>query len=61
MIWHKSLDASPFGGIDSDCIYGIRFRECEGSDSLVSVIGVYLSHLNLGLEYYQEQLVDLGV
>ena len=59
VIWHKSLDATPISGIESNRICGIRIRESDGSDSFLMVIGVYLPCLNLGIEYFQEQLVEL--
>ena len=43
MIWHKSDSIS---GIESDRICGIIIRESEGTDSFLTVIGVYLPHLN---------------
>jgi len=59
VVWSKSLDAPPISSTESDRICGIRFRENEGSDSFLTVIGVYLLCLNLGIECYQEQLVEL--
>ena len=59
ILWHKSLDATPIEGIRSDRICGIRFREREGSDTWVSVVGVYLPCVNMSLEFYREQLTEL--
>ena len=59
VIWHRSLDATPISNIESDRICRIRIRENDGSDSFLMVIGVYLPCLNLGIEYFQEQLVEL--
>ena len=59
MLWHRDLDATPIGDKGSDRMCRIRFQADEGTKSVISLIGVYMPCLNLRMEYYQDQLVDL--
>ena len=59
ILWHKSLDATPIEGKSSDRICGILFKESEGSDAWISVVGVYLPCVNMGMEFYRERLTEL--
>ena len=59
ILWHKSIGATPLGGISSDQICGIRFSVDDGDRSVLSIIGVYLPCLDQGLDCYKEHLVEL--
>ena len=59
MIWRKSIGATPINGITSDRICGIRFTVDDGDRSTVSVIVVYLSCLDQGMDCNKEHLVEL--
>ena len=59
ILWHNSIGATPIAGISSDRICGIRFSVEDGDRSVMSVIGVYLPCLDLGLHCYQEHLIEL--
>lgn len=59
LLWHKSIEATPISGISSDRICGIRMTMDDGDSSLMSVIGVYLPCLDLGVDCYREHLVEL--
>ena len=52
------MQASPINGIECDRICGIQVK-LDASGRVLSVIGVYLPYLDLGLEYYRECLVEL--
>ena len=57
ILWHKSIGATPVGGISSDRICGIRFSVDDGARLVMSIIGVYLPCLDQGLDCYKEHLV----
>ena len=59
MIWHNSIAAIPISGINSDRVCGIRFKMNDDDQSLMSVIGVYLSCLDVGVDCYREHLAEL--
>ena len=59
ILWHKSIGATPIGGISSDRICGIRFSVDDGYASVMSVIGVYLPCLDQGMDCYREHLIEL--
>ena len=59
ILWHKSIGATPIGGIASDRICGIRFSVDDGDRSVMSVIGVYLPCLDQGLDCYKEHVIEL--
>ena len=59
ILWHKSIGATPIGGISSDRICGIRFSVDDGDASVMSVIGVYLPCLDQGMDCYREHLIEL--
>ena len=50
LLWHKSVAATPISGINSDRVCGIRCMMYDGENSLMSVIGVYLPCLELGVD-----------
>ena len=50
VLWHRDLDATPIGDIGSDRMCGIRFQADEGTNSVLSLIGLYKPCLNLGME-----------
>ncbi len=45
-------------GINSDHICGIRFSVDDGNASLISVIAVYLSCLDQGIDCYREHVLE---
>ena len=47
----------PISGINSDRICGISFSQ-GSSVNVMSVFGVYLPCLDLGINYYREHLVN---
>ena len=55
---YKGLEATQIIGINSDCICGISFRQ-GSSSNVMSVIGVYLPCLDLGIDCYRQHLVEL--
>ena len=59
LLWHKSVAATPISGITSDRICGIRRTVDDGGNSLMSVIGVYLPCLDLGVDCYREHMKEL--
>ena len=59
ILWHKSIGATPDGGIFSDQICGIRFSVDHGNRLVMSTIWVYLPCLDQGLDCYKEHLVEL--
>lgn len=59
ILWHKSIGATPIGGIASDRVCGIRFAVDDGDRSVMSVIGVYLPCLDQGVDCYKEHMVEL--
>ena len=59
LLWHKSVAATPITDINSDRICGFRCTMDDGDDSLMSVIGVYLPCLDLGIDCYREHLKEL--
>ena len=59
MLWHKSVAATPITDINSDWICGIRCTMDDRVDSLMSVIGVYLPCLDLGIDRHREHLKEL--
>ena len=60
MVWKKSLDVTPMMDIQSDRICGIRIKKSsENDDTWISVIGVYLPCLDLGVDLYRDSLIEL--
>ena len=57
LLWRKDLIASGIDGIDCDRICGLRLN--VGAEEVLSVIGVYLPCLELGIDYYRECLAVL--
>ena len=59
LLWHKSVAATPISGITSDKICGIRCMMDDEENSLMSVIGVYLPCLDLGVDCYLRHMQEL--
>ena len=60
ILWRKSLGVTPITDIQSDRICGVRIKRSNGEDqSWLSILGVYLPRLDLGIELYHESLVEL--
>ena len=60
VIWHKSLDVVPISNISSERICGIRIKTVGGGEeSWLTVLGVYLPCLDLGIGLYSETLIEL--
>ena len=60
ILWRKSLEGVLISDIQSDRIYGIRMkRSIEEDQSWISILGVYLPCLDLGIDLYRETLVEL--
>ena len=60
MVSKKSLDVTPMTDIESDRICGIRVKKLSGYDELwMSIIGVYLPCLDLGINLYRDTLINL--
>ena len=57
LLWRKELIASGIDGIDCDRICGLRLN--VRVEEVLSVIGVYLPCLELGIDYYRECLAVL--
>ena len=58
IVWNKSLDVLPISDILSERICGVRIKRMnEDEESWLSVFGVYLPCLDLGMSYYIEIFV----
>ena len=53
------MAAFPIGGIESDRVGGVRLALGDNSGSILSIIGVYLSCMDQGMEVYSEHLAVL--
>ena len=59
ILLEKSIGAAPISEIQSDRICGIRFPLDDGVSSTLSVFGVYLPCLNMGVDCSKEYLLEL--
>ena len=59
LLWHKSIATTLISGIGSDRICGVCFTVVDGDNSLMSVIGVYLSCLDQRVDCYRNHLQEL--
>lgn len=50
------IGATPISGIGSDRICGIRFTVNDAVGSVMSVVGVYLPCMDLGLDNYRDHM-----
>ena len=55
----KSLDETQICDIQSDRVCGIRVRKSSDDDTWISILGVYLPCLDLGIDLYCDCLVEL--
>ena len=60
IVWNKSLNVLPTSDILSERICGLRIKRVNKyEESWLSVIGVYLPCLDVGMNYYSETLTEL--
>ena len=60
ILWRKTFDVTPISDIQSDRICGIRVkRKTDDDQTWISILGVYLSCLDLGVKLYRDSLVEL--
>ena len=60
ILWRRSFDVTPISDIQSDRICGIRVKRTTDDDQTwISILGVYLPCLDLGVELYRDSLVEL--
>ena len=60
ILWKRSLDVTPISEIQSDRICGVRIKSMANTnESWISIIGVYLPCLDLGVDLYRESLIEL--
>ena len=55
----KSLDATEISDIQSDRICGIRVKKSSVDDTSITILGVYLPCLDLGIDLFRDCLAEL--
>ena len=53
ILWKKSFDVTPIGEIDSDRICGVRLRLTHPEMKEVTILGVYASCADAGIDMYK--------
>ena len=59
MLWKKLLDATEISDIQSDRICGIRVKKSSVDDTSITILGVYLPCLDLGIDLFRDCLAEL--
>ena len=59
LLWRKSLNATPISSISSDRICGISLTLSLPEPTEMSILGVYLPCMDMGIQCYCDHLVEL--
>ena len=59
LMWRKTLNATPVSSISSDRICGLSLKLSLPEPTEVSILGVYLPCMDMGIECYCNHLVEL--